>query len=271
MSNIPSSLSPSRVSVQWHDVSVSSFSPGKAHSIVCHQCFTCDMILLNLFSWLCWVIVVARKIVLETSQLSPWHAVSGVWELQCLQLCRFSYSVAYGMLVSQSGIEPSSPTLQGGCLTTEPPGKALWHALSACFYTLYQKDTLFDGIISPSRVAKHLACFKNFFIHIGQTQPGVYHHAAPFHAMCFLIDYSLNTSNRLSWSTVSVQWHLKLFFTHPGSNTSSCISPSSVSSSSESCDMPSVFLYPPQVKRTQELIIIHTLKRWFSRILVHLT
>lgn len=146
MSNIPSSLSPSRVSVQWHDVSVSSFSPGKAHSIVCHQCFTCDMILLNLFSWLCWVIVVARKIVLETSQLSPWHAVSGVWELQCLQLCRFSYSVAYGMLVSQSAIEPSSPTLQGGCLTTEPPGKALWHALSACFYTLYQKTHCLMGL-----------------------------------------------------------------------------------------------------------------------------
>lgn len=148
MSNIPSSLSPSRVSVQWHDVSVSSFSPGKAHSIVCHQCFTCDMILLNLFSWLCWVIVVARKIVLETSQLSPWHAVSGVWELQCLQLCRFSYSVAYGMLVSQSAIEPSSPTLQGGCLTTEPPGKALWHALSACFYTLYQRHIVWWDYIT---------------------------------------------------------------------------------------------------------------------------
>ena len=132
MSNIPSSLSPSCVSVQWHDSSVSSFSPGKAHSIVCHQCFTCDMILLNLFSWLCWVITVSCNIVLETSQLSPWHAVSGVWELQYLQLCRFSYSVTYVMLVSQSEIEPSSPTCQGGCLTTGQPGKAPWHAISSC-------------------------------------------------------------------------------------------------------------------------------------------
>ena len=77
-----------------------------------------------------------------------------MWELQYLQLCRFSFFVAYGMLVSQSGIEPSSPTLQGGCLPTGPPGKALWHAVSACFYTWYQKDTLFDGNISASRVAK---------------------------------------------------------------------------------------------------------------------
>ena len=109
------------VSVQWHDSSVSSFSPGKAHSIVCHQCFTCDMILLNLFSWLCWVIIVSCNIVLETSQLSPWHAVSGVCEIQYLQLCRFSYSVTYVMLVSPSGIEPSSPTLPGGAVVKHPP------------------------------------------------------------------------------------------------------------------------------------------------------
>ena len=185
------------------------------------------MILLNLFSWLCWVIVVLHRIVLETGQLSPWHALSGVWKLQYLQLCRFSYSVAYVMLVSQSGIVPSSPTLQGGWLITGPPGKAPWNALSACFYTPYQRDTLFDGNISLSRAANTwhasrtssstLLKYNQVFITI------------KCHSMHFFIDYSLNTSNRLSSSTVSVQWHLKLFFMHPGLNTSSCISPSSVS------------------------------------------
>ena len=230
MSNIPSSLSPSCVSVQWHDSSVSSFSPGKAHSIVCHQCFTCDMILLNLFSWLCWVIIVSCNIVLETSQLSPWHAVSGVWELQYLQLCRFSYSVTYVMLVSQSGIEPSSPTRQGGCLTTGQPGKAPWHALSACFYTPYQKDALFDGSISPSKVAK--------IWHASRTSSSTLvkynqvYITMQCHTMHLLIDYSLSTSNGLSSSTLSVQWH----HLHPVFH---C------------CDMLSVCLYPPQVKCTQ--------------------
>ena len=150
-----------------------------------------------------------------------------MWEGQYLQLCRFSFFVAYGMLVSQSGIEPSSPTLQGGCLPTGPPGKALWHAVSACFYTSYQKDTLVDGNISASRVAKighasrtsssTLGKYKQVFI------------TMQCHSMCFFIDYSLNVSNRWSSSTVSVQWHLELFFMHPGSNTSSCVSPSSVS------------------------------------------
>ena len=152
-----------------------------------------------------------------------------MWELQYLQLYRFSYSVAYGRLVSQSGIEPSSPTLQGEWLTTGPPGKAPWHALSACFYTLYIKRCIVWWEYITIQGGKDLACFKNVFIHTGQIQPGVFHHAEPFHAMCFFIDYSLNTSNRLSSSTVSVQWHLKLFFMHPGLNTSSCISPSSVS------------------------------------------
>ena len=227
MSNIHSSLSPSRVSVQWHDSSVSSFYPGKAHSIVCPQCFTCDMILLNLFSWLCWFMVVSRKIVLETSQLSPWHTVSGVSELQYLQLCRFSYSVAYGMLVSQSEIEPSSLTLQGGCLTIGPPGKAPGHSLSACFYTLYQKDTLFDGIISPFRVAKIWHASRTSLSTLVKYNQGFINMQC--HSMHFFTDYSLNTSNRLLSSTVSVKWHLKLFLMHPGSNTSSCLYASSVS------------------------------------------
>ena len=169
--------------VQWHDSSVSSFYPGKAHSVVCPQCFTCDMILLKLFSWLCWVIVVLHRIVLETGQLSPWHALSGVWKLQYLQLCRFSYSVAYVMLVSQSGIVPSSPTLQGGWLITGPPGKApvkcfkclLLHPVSKRHIVWWEYITI--------QGCKYLTCFKNFFIHTAQIQPGVYHHKVPFHAL----------------------------------------------------------------------------------------
>ena len=150
-----------------------------------------------------------------------------MWEGQYLQLCRFSFFVAYGMLVSQSGIEPSSPTLQGGCLPTGPPGKALWHAVSACFYTWYQKDTLFDGNISASRVAKTGHASRTSSSTLGKHKQVFI--TMQCHSMCFFIDYSLNVSNRWSSSTVSVQWHLELFFMHPGSNTSSCVSPSSVS------------------------------------------
>ena len=150
-----------------------------------------------------------------------------MWELQYLQLCRFSYSVAYRMLVSQLGIERSSPILWGGCLTTRPAGKVLWHALSACIYTPYQKHALFDGNITPTKVAKiwhssrtsssFLAKYNQVFI------------TMQCHSMCVFTDSSLNTSNQLSSSTLSVQWYLKLLFTRPGSNTSSCVSPSSVS------------------------------------------
>ena len=137
------------------------------------------MIPLNLFSWLCWVIVVLHRIVLETGQLSPWHALSGVWKLQYLQLYRFSYSVAYGMLVSQSGIEPSSPTLQGGWLITGPPGKApvkcfkclLLHPISKRHIVWWEYITI--------QGCEYLTCFKNFFIHTAQIQPGVYHHKVP--------------------------------------------------------------------------------------------
>ena len=39
--------------------------------------------------------------------------------------CRFSCSVACGILVPQPEIEPMSPELQGRFLTTGPPGKSL--------------------------------------------------------------------------------------------------------------------------------------------------
>ena len=37
----------------------------------------------------------------------------------------FSCPAAYGILVFQPGIEPESPALQGGFLTTQPPGMSL--------------------------------------------------------------------------------------------------------------------------------------------------
>ena len=38
----------------------------------------------------------------------------------------FSCSMAYGILVPQPGIEPTSPALQSEFLTTRPPGKSLF-------------------------------------------------------------------------------------------------------------------------------------------------
>ena len=38
-------------------------------------------------------------------------------------VCKLSSSVAHGILVSRPGIKPMSPALQGGFLTTGPPGK----------------------------------------------------------------------------------------------------------------------------------------------------
>ena len=135
------------------------------------------------------------------------------------------------------------------------------------------KRHIFDGNISPSKAAKlwhasrtsssTLVKYNQLFITL------------QCHSKCFFIDYSLNTSNRLSSSSVSVQWHLKLFFTHPGSNKSTCISPPSVSllwhAFSVSSSTPAQtysgdnhfpcfteevqpHLCPPQIKQTQQLI-----------------
>ena len=39
---------------------------------------------------------------------------------------RLSCPAAYGILVPQAGIEPVSPVLEGGFLSTGPPGKSLY-------------------------------------------------------------------------------------------------------------------------------------------------
>ena len=65
-----------------------------------------------LFIWLCWVLDVVHKIF-----LCPVGSLDVVPGLNCPTAC--------GILVPQPGIEPTSPTLQGGFLTTGPPGKFL--------------------------------------------------------------------------------------------------------------------------------------------------
>jgi len=46
---------------------------------------------------------------------------------------RLSCFEACGILVPQAGLEPESPALQGGFLTTGPPGKSLTHWLIHSF------------------------------------------------------------------------------------------------------------------------------------------
>ena len=43
---------------------------------------------------------------------------------------RLSCPAAYGTLVPGTGIEPTSPALAGGFLTTAPPGKSLLEVLN---------------------------------------------------------------------------------------------------------------------------------------------
>ena len=47
-------------------------------------------------------------------------------------VCGLSSSMACGILVPRPGIKPTSPALQGGFLTSGPPGKALCVVLSHC-------------------------------------------------------------------------------------------------------------------------------------------
>ena len=57
-----------------------------------------------------------------TRTLELWCLDSRVCRLSS---CGLSHSVACGILVPQPGIEPMSPALQGGFLTTGPPGRSL--------------------------------------------------------------------------------------------------------------------------------------------------
>ena len=53
-------------------------------------------------------------------------------------VCRFSCPAACGILVPWSEIQPAFPALEGGFLTTGPPGKSLWAFFF--FFFLIQED-----------------------------------------------------------------------------------------------------------------------------------
>ena len=55
------------------------------------------------------------------------HALTQLWCTGSVVVARgLSCFTAYGILVSQPGFEPMSSALQGGFLTTGPPGESLW-------------------------------------------------------------------------------------------------------------------------------------------------
>ena len=55
-----------------------------------------------------------------------------------------SFSMAYETLVPEPGIEPASPALQGGFLTTVPPGKSL-----DGYFRMGQKQTFLSDLDNP--------------------------------------------------------------------------------------------------------------------------
>ena len=76
--------------------------------------------LILLFTWLPWVLDVARGVL----------TVPGgtIFSLQCADslvvMRRFSCPAAWGILVPRPEMEPTSPALEGRFLTTGPPGKS---------------------------------------------------------------------------------------------------------------------------------------------------
>ena len=83
-----------------------------------------------LFIWLSLVLVAAHGIFRCSARaLLPCTSFSLVWHAG---LVASSCGMACGILVPRPGIEPESPALEGGFLTTGPPGKSLY----VCFLCL---------------------------------------------------------------------------------------------------------------------------------------
>ena len=83
------------------------------------------LIFIYLFIWLCRVLVAAHGVFIAACSLLTWaqsFSLVVVWALEQARV--LSCPVAYGILVPQPGIEPESPELEGGVLTTGPPGKS---------------------------------------------------------------------------------------------------------------------------------------------------
>ena len=98
-----------------------------------------------LFIWLPWVLVVARRLFIAVRGLWLWLTGSVV------VLHWLGWSPACGISAPRPGMEPGSPPLQGGFLTSGPPGKPLLF-----LYDLYN-HIKFDCLDFP--------LFTNFFVH----------------------------------------------------------------------------------------------------------
>ena len=128
---------------------------------------------LNLF-WLYWVLAAAHRIFIAswgifqcgTHTLVVVHRLKSTWA-SVVVVKRLSFSMACGTFIPQQEIEPTSPTLPGGFLTTGPPGKSpaclllgpnLFCSLSALFgifpgpfFSLSSGTTSLNSRISDSR------------------------------------------------------------------------------------------------------------------------
>ena len=63
----------------------------------------------------------------------PFLFITYLWPQELfIAACGLSCPMAYGILVLQAGIEPTSPALEGGFLTTQLPGNPLY---SPYFFT----------------------------------------------------------------------------------------------------------------------------------------
>ena len=102
----------------------------------------------DLFIAACGLFVVMRGLLSSCGTWAPEHPGSVVaacglsscdmWALEpvgsVVVACRLSCPMACGILVPQPGIEPVSPALVGGFLTTGPPGKSLSSFISDFIY-----------------------------------------------------------------------------------------------------------------------------------------
>ena len=93
---------------------------------VTHFLFLFKNLFIYLFTWLhqvlvaaCGLFVAACGLLSSCGTQAPEHVGSVV------AACGLSCPTACGILVPQPGIEPASRALEGGFLTTGPPGKSL--------------------------------------------------------------------------------------------------------------------------------------------------
>ena len=86
-----------------------------------------------LFIWLRRVVVAAHGIFIAASFVVACGLLSscGVQALECTGL---SCPMACGILFPRPGVNPASPALEGGFLTTGPPGKSCLCSFFVCLF-----------------------------------------------------------------------------------------------------------------------------------------